>query len=350
MDPTILKLLIALVPVVACLSVFVAVDVFKLTPLPEIGALLIGGGFMAAAAYYANGGVLDEFPVRFTSYTQYVAPPVEEAIKGLLVIGLFAFNRIGYLIDAAIAGFAIGAGFSLVENVFYINEFGGADMGVWLVRGFGTAITHGGATAIFAVVAHVLYAPRLRIAADRFRFNLLLFLPGLAGAIVLHGAYNQFTGDPLLAMAIVVVAVPLAIFAIFSAGEKYAHRWLAEGHGAHEKLLQDIESGAFAATPDGKAVQALADRLGEVSGADLFDYIHTHTELVVRAETTLLALEEHEAVAYETKVRDRFRHLHGLEKRLGRAPVLAARQHLRFTRNDLWEMHELEERSPGRRR
>ena len=115
MDPTILKLLIALVPVVACLSVFVAVDVFKLTPLPEIGALLIGGGFMAAAAYYANGGVLDEFPVRFTSYTQYVAPPVEEAIKGLLVIGLFAFNRIGYLIDAAIAGFAIGAGFSLVE-------------------------------------------------------------------------------------------------------------------------------------------------------------------------------------------------------------------------------------------
>ena len=83
MVPTILKLLIALVPVVACLSVFVAVDVFKLTPLPEIGALLIGGGFMAAAAYYANGGVLDEFPVRFTSYTQYVAPPVEEAIKGL---------------------------------------------------------------------------------------------------------------------------------------------------------------------------------------------------------------------------------------------------------------------------
>jgi hypothetical protein len=322
--------------------------VFKLTPLPEIGALLVGGGAMAAASYYANGGVLDEFPLRFTSYTQYVAPIVEESIKGLLIVGLFAFNRIGYLIDAAIAGFAIGAGFSLVENVFYLKEFGDANMGVWLVRGFGTAIMHGGATAILAVVAHVLYAPRLRIAADRFHFNIFLFLPGLAGAIVLHGAFNQFTGDPLLAMAIVVVVVPVAIFAIFSAGEKYAHRWLAEGHGAHEKLLADIESGAFAASQDGRAIQALADRLGETAGADLQDYLRTHTELVVRAETTLLALEEHEAVAFETKVREQFRHLHALEKRLGRATVLAARQHLRFTRNDLWEMHELEEHAPLR--
>jgi hypothetical protein len=45
-------------------------------------------------------------------------------------------------------------------------------------------------------------------------------------------------------------------------------------------------------------------------------------------------------------VRAQFHHLHELEGRLGRAAVLAARQHLRFSRNDLWEMHELEEHAP----
>lgn len=347
MDPMLLKILIALVPVIACLAVFHLVDVFKLVPLTEIAVLLIGGGLVAAASYYANGGVMDEFPIRFTAYSQYVAPLVEESLKAVFIVGLFAFNRIGYLIDAAIAGFAVGAGFSLVENMFYLHQFADATTSVWLVRGFGTAVMHGGATAILAILSQVLYAPRLRIAADRFHFNLLLFLPGLAGAIALHGAFNQFTGAPLVAMAIVILAVPLAIFAIFALGETYAHRWLAAGQGAHAKLLADMDSGAFAASPAGKAIQALADRLDDAAAADLIAYVRIHTELVVRAETTLLALEDHEKVAFQARVREQFRQLHALERRLGRSVVLAARQHLRFSRNDLWEMHELEEHAPG---
>ena len=337
-------------PVIVCLGVFLMVDVFKLTPLSEIGVLLVGGALMAAASYYAAGGVLDEFPLRRAGYSQFVAPLVEETLKAVFVIGLFAFNRVGYLIDAAIAGFAIGAGFSLAENIFYLREFTDANIGVWLVRGFGTAIMHGGATATLAVLSHVLYAPRLRVAADRYHFNIFLFAPGLAAAMLLHGAFNQFTANPLIAMVAALVAVPLTIFAIFVAGEKYAHRWLAEGEGAHARLLADIESGAFAATADGKAIQILADRLGPEAGPDVLDYIRTHTELVVRAEATLLAMEDHEAVAFEAKVRDQFRHLHELEKRLGRSVVMAARQHLRFSRNDLWEMHELEEHAPAKGR
>jgi hypothetical protein len=221
-------------------------------------------------------------------------------------------------------------------------------MGVWLVRGFGTAIMHGGATAILAVVSYVLYAPRLRVSAERFQFNILLFLPGLAGAIALHWVFNQFTGAPLVAMMIVLVGAPLAIFATFAVGEKYAHRWLSAGRGAHARLLEEIDSGAFAATEPGRAIQRLAGRLGQDLGPAVFDYVRTHTELVVRAEDRLLALEEHAKARREADLRERFRHLRELELRLGRPVVLAARQHLRFSRNDLWEMHELEEHAPTR--
>jgi RsiW-degrading membrane proteinase PrsW (M82 family) len=348
MDPLALKAAIAIAPVLACLAIFLAVDVFKLTPVHEILELLTAGAVICIVCYFAAGRVIDQFPIQRTVYSQDVAPVLEEALKAVAVIWLFGLNRIGYLIDAAIAGFAIGAGFALAENIFYLNQFTDADLGVWLVRGFGTAIMHGGATAILAVLSHVLYAPRLRRSADRFQFNILLFLPGLAAAAALHWVFNQFTAAPLIAMMIVLVGAPTAIFAIFIVGEKYAHRWLTAGHGAHAKLLEDIDSGAFAASEEGRAIQRLAERLGEDLAPAVFDYVRTHTELVVRAEDRLLVLEAHEKAPREAGLRERFRHLHELERRLGHPAVLAARQHLRFSRNDLWEMHELEAHAPSR--
>ena len=99
---------------------------------------------------------------------------VEEALKAALIVGLFAFNRIGYLIDAAIAGFAVGAGFSLAENIFYLHQFADASLGVWLVRGFGTAIMHGGATAIFAVLSMCSTRRACAPSADRVPLQPLL--------------------------------------------------------------------------------------------------------------------------------------------------------------------------------
>jgi RsiW-degrading membrane proteinase PrsW (M82 family) len=347
MDPLIIKAVVACLPVVACLAVFVAMDVFKLMKAFEIAELLAGGGALAAAAYAANGGVMDLFPIKFDLYTQLGAPVVEETLKALLVVGLFAFNRVGYLVDAAITGFAIGAGFSLVENLFFLRHFADANMGVWLVRGFGTAIMHGGATAIMAALSQLLFAPRLRLQADRFRFNPLLFLPGLACAIALHAGFNHFGHAPVAAMAAIAGAVPAGLFGIFAIGETYAHRWLAQDEAAHLKLLADMNSGAFAATTEGKAIGALADRLGP-EAQHLHEYVRIHVELVVRAEATLLAYEAHEAAALDTAIRTSFERLHDLEKSLGRAVVMAVRQHLKFSRNDLWELHELEEDTHGK--
>jgi protease PrsW len=343
MAPFLIHALIAIAPVIVCLIIFETVDAFKLVSLTEILALVAAGGVLAAVGYFANGGVLDTFPVRFGEYTRYGAPVVEETMKGLLIVGLFAFNRIGYVIDAAIAGFAIGSGFAVVENLFYLHEFIGASLGVWVVRGFGTAIMHGGASAIFSTLALVLFAPRLRISADRFRFNPLLFLPGLVAAIAMHAAFNHFQNAALVAMVVVVVAVPLGLFVIFSWGDTYAHRWLAEDRETHQKLLDDLRSGAFAASHDGQALAALAARLSPAGAKDLMDYVRLNIELVVRADATLLSLEEHERVALGAEVRGQIHELHALERRLGRTPVMAVRQHLRFSRDDLWKMHELDE-------
>jgi RsiW-degrading membrane proteinase PrsW (M82 family) len=102
---------LALVPVLLLLLLFVWLDAFKLMRFGEVLTLLLLGGAAGIAAYPVSGRLLDTLPIGFSSYSRFVAPWIEEAIKCAIVVLLFRFNRIGYKIDAVICGFAIGAGF-----------------------------------------------------------------------------------------------------------------------------------------------------------------------------------------------------------------------------------------------
>ena len=107
---------LALLPVLVLLAVFVWLDAFALMSFKEIAVLLVLGGLGAVAAYPVSGKMLDTLPIGFSLYSRFIAPWIEEAIKALIMMALFRMNRIGYKLDAVISGFAIGAGFSVVEK------------------------------------------------------------------------------------------------------------------------------------------------------------------------------------------------------------------------------------------
>ena len=48
------------------------------------------------------------------------------------------------MIDAAIYGFAVGAGFAFIENIYYLHSLEHHKIVVWIIRGLGTAVMHGG--------------------------------------------------------------------------------------------------------------------------------------------------------------------------------------------------------------
>ncbi|HUO12058.1 MAG TPA: PrsW family glutamic-type intramembrane protease, partial [Caulobacteraceae bacterium] len=180
MDPVLIKVVVALLPVLVFLAGFSLLDAFHLVGWRWLGVLVVGGGLLAGLSYLANWRALDELPIGRSEYSSYAAPVVEETLKATLVLLLFARNRIGFMIDAAISGFAIGAGFSLVENVVYLHNYVGvANFGVWVVRGFGTAVMHGGATAAFGVIGQWMTERQARIDGARYRFHPLAFVPGL---------------------------------------------------------------------------------------------------------------------------------------------------------------------------
>ena len=91
----------------------------------------------------------------------------------LPVIAALSHEPLGYKLDAVISGFAIGAGFSVVENILYLDlSFLNMALGTWLVRGFGTAIMHGTTLAVLAAYgACNLRSAKRGAAAAAYDFN-----------------------------------------------------------------------------------------------------------------------------------------------------------------------------------
>ena len=86
---------LALVPVLVLLGLFTWLDAFELMNLKEISFLLLLGGVAAVACYPISGRMIDTLPIGFKLYSRFIAPWIEEGVKGLVVIGLFRANRIG---------------------------------------------------------------------------------------------------------------------------------------------------------------------------------------------------------------------------------------------------------------
>ena len=139
---------VGLLPVLIFIVALLWMDSYKLVRLKTVLAVIAVGGLTAWAALHLNGLLIGALSLELREYSRYVAPLMEETLKAMVIVSLFRSSRIGFLVDAAIMGFAVGTGFALVENLFYLQNLGSANMAVWLVRGFGTAIMHGGVAAM----------------------------------------------------------------------------------------------------------------------------------------------------------------------------------------------------------
>ena len=182
----------ALLPVLLFLAALITLDGYKLLSLTALFGAIGAGVLIAGASYPVNAFLLRHLGIDIVSFSRYVAPLSEELLKGLVIVALVRAHRVGFLVDAAIFGFAVGSGFALAENAYYLVLATDAEPGTWIVRGFGTALMHGGATACFAVMG------LLRVEQSG-RINAAAFMPGFVLAALVHAAFNHLNFAPLLA-------------------------------------------------------------------------------------------------------------------------------------------------------
>jgi protease PrsW len=329
------RALLGLLPALGLLAVLVYLDGYKLVRLRAVVALLACGAVIAAATYALNRLFLERFPLPLPLYSRYVAPVDEELLKALVVVALVRAHRIGFLVDAAICGFAVGTGFGVAENLYYLHLLPGAGPGLFLVRGFGTALMHGGATAIVGVLglASLERRPDAWVRA---------FLPGLLLAVVLHSAFNHFFLSPLLSTSGIVLVLPILFQAIFARSERSLGEWIGRGFDADVATLELLNSGRFAGSPAGRYLHALKDRFDGPVVADLLCYLRLHIELSLRAKGVLLMRDSGFDPQVDEATRAAFGELRYLGKSVGRTGLRAIRPMLGMTGKELWQLHMLD--------
>jgi RsiW-degrading membrane proteinase PrsW (M82 family) len=326
---------VGLLPVLCFLLGLLYLDSYKLVRLNSVLWSIAGGAAVAVASYFCNDFLLGHLALDLRTYTRYLSPLVEEALKAAVVLYLFRAGRIGFLVDAAIMGFAIGAGFAVAENFYFLYSGDPANVALWIVRGFGTAVMHGGVTAIFAIISQAVTERQMKV-------GLLHCLPGLAAAVVLHSLFNHFVLPPFAMTASVLIVLPPMLYVVFTMSAQRMHEWLELDFDADAGLLHQINSGEFADSNVGRFLHDLRSRFDGPVLADMVCYLRIYTELALRAKGLLLMREHGLDMPAGERTQEKFAELEYLERSIGKTGLLALRPLLHMTRKDLWQLNVLE--------
>jgi protease PrsW len=322
---------LALVPVLVFLAALVLMDSFKLARPTDV-ALAIGTGAVGALACnvihfkMAGAGVSPIVLVR------YIAPVTEETAKAALLVYLIARRRVGFLIDAVQLGFAAGTGFALVENLQYLRYAPAAGLAFWFVRGLGTALLHGGTTAIFAMLS--------KGAADRQSARpALVFLPGWAAAVVVHSVFNHLMLPPFAMTALLMLMLPIIVLIVFARSERETREWVGAGLDLDVDLLDLVTSEHFVNTRFGSYLRELRERFPALVVVDMFCLLRVELELAIQAKALLIARDAGLTTAPHPDAYSGLDEVQYLRQSIGRTGLLALQPLQVTTHRDDWHRY-----------
>ena len=260
-------------------------------------------------------------------------------------------KKIGFMVDAVIYGFAIGAGFAFIENIYYLNVVESSNIFLWIIRGFGTAVMHGGTTAIFAILTKNLYDR-----SDKFKFMsylpaliyailyhslFLIFMPGLFSAIVIHSLFNHLLLPAVAITVLQLFLLPALIMFVFHRNEMALRNWLETGLDNEVRLLEQIDKGIFSESHAGQYLLSLKNKFSGTVLADMLCLIKIHLELSIRAKGVLLLRKVGLPVIIEEEIKDKLEELKYLEKSIGPTGKLAVSPIFSTSTRDLWQLYML---------
>lgn len=329
------KLALGLVPALLYLVALVLLDSYKLVRL-RIVVFALAAGFVALGlCYILNRFLLDTTGIPVEIYSRYGAPLTEEAAKAVFIVWMIRSRRIGFMVDAAIVGFAVGAGFGILENIAFLLEIPEAPVHTWLLRGCGTALMHGSTVAILALI----YQAR-GPAPDRVRGLRLLIAYGIA--VVFHSVYNQFILSPMVTTLLLVLGVPLITVAVYGRSEKALENWLGTGFDTDAEMLAIIAEGRLSETPVGTYLMELRERFPAAVVVDMFCLLRVQTELAIEAKGVLMMRKQGIELPPRPGLQEKIDELHHLEKHIGPTGRLALQPLRKGGVRDTWEKHLLQ--------
>jgi protease PrsW len=323
-----MPIVIALLPALVFLGALLLMDSFKLVRPGSVG-LALAYGMAAALACEALHVRLLAASIDLDVLTRYVAPITEEAAKALFVAFLILKRRVGFVVDAAVQGFAVGTGFAVFENFSYLRDISDAPLALWVIRGLGTAVLQGATTAVVAMIAKTIADRK----PERAR---LAVVPGWVVAVTVHSAYNHLLVSPIVATALLLVVLPLLVVAVFERSDRATREWVGAGLDLDLELLQLVVSEHFQVTRFGSYLRELRVHFDGPVVADMFCLLRLELELAVQAKARLIARGAGLEMPVDDDLHASLSELAYLRQSIGRTGLLALKPLQVTSHRDDW--------------
>ena len=329
------RILISLSPVIVLALILYLLDSYKLVKWPCACASLLKGAAAALCCLGVNLFMMHTLPVDLAFYSRYIAPFIEEAAKALLLFDLISRKRIGFLVDAAIHGAALGAGFAVIENIYYLYHLAEPSLLLWFIRGFGTAIMHASCTVLFGILCK-------RMCDHHGQPGLKSWGPAYLAAVLVHSSFNHFWLPPIYMTLAMMVILPPLIILVYENSERSLRKWLTLSMDEEMAMLEMILSGRFSQSKFGQYMLSLRTHFPAAVVVDLLCYLRIYLELAIRAKGILLLRQHGIPAQPDAMLKEKFLEFKFLEKSIGKTGKLALAPFMRLEDRELWQLYMLE--------
>lgn len=311
----------ALLPVVIYIFVVYELDSFSFLSIKKL-LLLVGCGMLAAVFCFGLFWLLDAVVPENASEMLY--PVLEEFVKAIPLVILARNKRIVFFIDSVVCGAAVGGGFSILENIFYLVLGEPLGLGTVLFRGLEVALIHMGCSAILA--ASLMFGVRL---VERAKGHLSIKKADVAMAVLLfvapliiHMLHNALHFNPFIQFFFLLGIMAGLLVWTYEYDGDMIHRWLDRGLDKQVSLLQSIKEGQLGDTKTGQFLMSVKETFPPEVFFDVICFVQLNVELSVAAKSRFmmreagldLPLEEEQVQSYLSQ----YEEYKILEKRLGK--------------------------------
>ena len=191
-------------------------------------------------------------------------------------------------------------GFALFENLYYLATRPETHPVVQVIRGFGTAIMHGGATAIFAFVVDFTGRTAARIGGLRVFAARASWRPWRCTR-----STTRCCVRPVFATLGMLMLLPPLIYFMFERSEQVVARLARVGPRLGRGAARVDQFGRSRTHTPAVTCSRCSDRFRGPIVADMLCYLRLHVELALRAKGVLMlkesGFEEHAARRRDTR-------------------------------------------------
>ena len=268
-------ILVSVIPLLLYLLVLKSLDSFRIVHWRWlVVCMAVGCGSCLVAWAFSEMSAALAVP--------FYAPLIEEILKALVALCAMRLFRIVFFAEALCYGAAIGAGFSLVENIIYIYFSPDMLFATALFRGLGTSMLHIGCSSLFLV---------LWLLAKNNSWKSVFRLWGILPCILIHALYNLHHFQPLVQMVAVVVIFLVIFLCVSNYNEKCIGKWLDQSMMYDIDLLSAIKDGTLPDTKAGQYLMSVKEQFDPYVFLDMICYVQLYLELTITAKSRMMLRE-----------------------------------------------------------